>query len=83
MEQPLQILGAILILVAFVASQRGAMSPRAPVYLWLNLIGAATLGILALLDADWGFLLLEGVWAGVSASALIGLARRRPPAAAG
>ena len=41
MEQPIQILGAILILTAFVAAQRGVMSPRAAVYLWLNLIGGA------------------------------------------
>ena len=49
------------------------MSPRSIVYLSLNLVGSLVLAVLALLDADWGFLLLEGVWAVVSA---FGLAER-------
>lgn len=75
MESVIQIAGAILILVAFIAAQRGVMSPQAPVYLILNLAGASVLAVLAAMDSDWGFLLLEGVWAIVSAGALIELAR--------
>lgn len=73
MEQVIQIAGAILILVAFIAAQRERMSPRSIAYLVLNLVGSAILAVLALLDSDWGFLLLEGVWAAVSA---FGLAER-------
>jgi hypothetical protein len=36
--------------------------------------------VLAAMDSDWGFLLLEGVWAIVSAWALLELARGREPA---
>jgi hypothetical protein len=63
----LQVGGAVLILIAFIAAQRGAMSPQAVSYLVLNLVGSALLAYLALHDEDWGFLLLEGVWAVVSA----------------
>ncbi len=72
----LQIAGAILILIAFIAAQRGAMSPQATSYLVLNFIGSALLAYLAWHDEDWGFLLLETVWAIVSAWGLI--QTRRP-----
>jgi hypothetical protein len=65
----------VLILAAFIAAQRGLMSPRSLVYLWLNLVGSAILAVLAALDSNWGFLLLEGVWALASAWSLLELAR--------
>lgn len=79
MEQAIQILGAVLILTAFVAIQRGAMRPNQLVYIVLNLVGAAILAVVAALDSDWGFLLLEAVWALVSAQALLTLVRGRRP----
>ncbi len=78
MLELIQIIGAILILVPFVASQRGVMSAGSLTYLWLNLLGATTLAVLAAIGNDWGFLLLEGVWAAVSAWTLIERARGRP-----
>jgi membrane-bound ClpP family serine protease len=80
MESIVQIAGAILILIGFIAAQRGAMSPQSFVYLMLNLVGSVILAVLAAMDSDWGFLLLEGVWALVSAWALLELARGRGPA---
>lgn len=82
MEQLIQIAGAILILTAFIAAQRGAWSPQSRIYLWLNLIGSAILAVLAALDSDYGFLLLETVWAIASAYGLIELARGSAPRAA-
>lgn len=76
-EDLIQILGAILILIAFIAAQRGRMSPQSATYLTLNLIGSIVLATLAAMHSDWGFLLLEGVWAVVSAGALLELARGR------
>lgn len=66
MEQIFQIGGAVLILVAFVAAQRNAMSPHSFAYLTLNFSGSAVLTVLALYDSDWGFFLIEVVWAAVS-----------------
>jgi uncharacterized membrane protein YccC len=82
MEQALQLVGAVMILVAFIAAQRGAFSPQDTTYLVLNLVGSAVLAVLALLDEDWGFLLLEGVWAIVSAWSLVQVLRSRSAAAA-
>ena len=81
MEQILQIAGAILILVAFAANQRGTMSPQSVTYLTLNLVGSLVLAVLALLDEDLGFLLLETVWAIVSAYGLFKVLRGTPPPA--
>ena len=80
MESVIQIVGAVLILVGFIASQRGVMSPHSLSYLVLNFVGSAILAVLAAMHSDWGFLLLEGVWALVSGWALIELARGREPA---
>ena len=82
MVEVLQVVGAVLILVGFVAAQRGTLSTRSVAYLVVNLVGSAILAVVALVDEDWGFLLLEGVWAIVSAWSLIGVLRGAPPAAA-
>jgi hypothetical protein len=70
MEQLVQIVGAILILVAFAGAQAGRLDQRSLVYLILNLIGSAILAVLAAVESQLGFLLLEGVWAIVSAWSL-------------
>jgi hypothetical protein len=82
MDQILQIVGAALILVAFIAAQRNAMSPHSVAYLVLNLVGSVVLTGVALHGRDWGFLLLEVVWAVVSAWGLWQLSRGRTPTAA-
>ena len=83
MDDLIQIGGAILILIAFIAAQRGTMSPQSLAYLVLNLVGAAILAVLAAIDSDWGFLLLEGVWTVVSAWGLWQLLTGRRPIATG
>jgi hypothetical protein len=70
--QLVQILGSLLVLTAFAAAQRGALSPDSRAYLALNLVGSAVLAVLAAHERQWGFLLLEAVWALVSAWSLIG-----------
>lgn len=77
MDQIFQVGGAVLILVAFVAAQRDAMSMHSAVYLGLNFVGSLVLTGVALHGGDWGFLMLEVVWAAVSAWGLWQLARRR------
>jgi hypothetical protein len=80
MDQVVQVIDALLILVAYAASQFGALNQRSRVYLVLNLGGSALLTLLAWREEQWGFLLLEGVWALVSLWGLVQVQRGHPPA---
>jgi len=75
MSQIVQIVGAVAILVAFIAAQLGAFDVRSRPYLWLNFVGAFVLGIVAWHERQYGFLLLEIVWTIVSAWGLMTRAR--------
>jgi hypothetical protein len=70
MDQVIQVVGALLILTAFTAVQMDRMRTDSRLYLALNLVGSAILAVLALIGSQWGFVLLEGVWAIVSAWSL-------------
>jgi hypothetical protein len=84
MDQIIQIAGALLILSGFVLAQMRVWSTDAWGYLWVNLIGAAILAWVALVDAQWGFFLLEGVWTLVTAWSMVSKLRGTdaPPSAA-
>lgn len=81
MDQWLQIIGALMVLAAFVAAQLRTLDPQSYTYLLLNLVGSGILAGLALQGEQWGFLLLEGVWALVSLGSVLARASR-PRAAA-
>jgi len=82
MDQAFQIAGALLVLGAFLALQRGWLAPPSLVYIGLNLVGSVILTVVALIGSDWGFLLLQGVWAIVSAWSLARVLRGDEPTAA-
>jgi hypothetical protein len=67
MPQAIQIIGALIILGAFAASQLGELPTDSRLFLLLNLVGSVVLGIIAVVEGQVGFILLEGVWAVVSA----------------
>lgn len=67
MSTMLQLVGALAVLIAYVAVQLGRTQPSSWFALSLNLVGSALLAVLAARDRQWGFLLLEGSWALMSA----------------
>jgi hypothetical protein len=73
--QAVSLLGSMLILAAFIAGQLRRMQPSDRAYVLLNLVGSAILATVALIEQQWGFLLLEGVWALVSLWSTIQLMR--------
>jgi len=81
-DQVVQIVGALLILAAFAGTQFGKLGQSSLSYLWLNLIGSLILAVLAFYEEQWGFVLLETVWALVSAWSLTQVLRGRQPSAA-
>ncbi|NNF26907.1 MAG: hypothetical protein HKO53_03595 [Gemmatimonadetes bacterium] len=79
--QVVSILGAGLILGAYVANQQGRSGPSSPAYNVANLAGALLLAWVALVDRRAGFILLEAVWAAVTIPPLLrSLAGKRRPA---
>lgn len=74
----LQIVGAVLILIAFIGLQVKRLEPTSYPYLIFNAVGSALLALLAAIGSQWGFLLLEGSWAVVSVAGLANRARTQP-----
>jgi hypothetical protein len=72
----LQIVGAILILTAYLLAQFRSLSTDTVFYLGLNAVGGGILAGLAASSHLWGFLLLEFVWSVVAVCALAARAVR-------
>ena len=62
-----QFIGAFALLVPFALLQAGVLGRRTWSYLALNLAGPALLTVDAFVGRQWGFVLLQGVWALVAA----------------
>ena len=80
----LQLAASLLILIAFVLPQLGYASAKSLPLLAMNVVGAGILCAEALIESQWGFVVLEGVWGCVAAIGFVALlaSRRRVPATA-
>lgn len=77
-EQAVQLLGAMMVLGGFAGLQFRRMNVTDATYLFLNAAGSGLMLSVALLDREWGFILLEGVWTGVALFGLVRLWRQDP-----
>jgi hypothetical protein len=71
MLQALSLLGAFLILLPFTLTQLNRLAVRSVSYQAMNLVGSGLLEVVALVNQQYGFILLEAVWAGVSLWGLV------------
>lgn len=69
--QLFQFVGAGMVLAAFIAVRTGKLPHDGLRSLILNFLGSAILAVLAVWEKQWGFLLLEGVWAIVSLQGIL------------
>ena len=79
MLQVISVLGALAILAAYAANQFGLIGPSNLSYSAMNFVGSAVLAVIAMVEVQWGFILLEGVWAIVSLWAMIAVLRGGEP----
>ncbi|HEY7045941.1 MAG TPA: hypothetical protein VH373_01880 [Jatrophihabitantaceae bacterium] len=71
MYDVVQIVGSLLILSAFVLALLGRLSQASYAYLIVNAVGSAVLTATAVISREWGFILLESVWALVSLGSIV------------
>jgi hypothetical protein len=74
--QVVSLVGAATILLAYAANQFGRLQAASLAYAAANAAGAATLTVVAAVERQWGFLLLEAAWTAVSVTAIAGMAAR-------
>lgn len=74
--QVIQLVGAFLILIPFAAVQLRRLQGTTVSYQLLNLLGSSTLTFVAVTQRQYGFILLEGIWAIMSFVGLMQLRRR-------
>ena len=66
MVQVFSVVGALLILLAFAANQFGRLDTSNLSYQVANFVGSGILTVVAVIEVQLGFILLEGTWALVS-----------------
>lgn len=79
MLQAISVAGALLVLAAFAANQFGRTDASSLLYQVTNLVGSVILTVVAVIEVQWGFILLEGTWALLSAWGAFRILRGSPP----
>jgi hypothetical protein len=73
--QVVSILGALAILIAYAANQFGWIRPSQLSYTLANFVGAGILTVVAIVDRQIGFVLLQGGWTLVSLWGIVTILR--------
>jgi hypothetical protein len=69
--QLISLVGAAMVLLAYMGYQRGWMSREQRSYNLLNFVGSSLLAWVAIVDQRWGFIALEVIWALLSLPPLL------------
>ena len=77
--QAISVLGALAILAAYAANQFGWTDASNLPYQIANLLGSMILVVVAVIEVQWGFIILEGAWAMISAWAILAILRGGDP----
>jgi len=78
MIQAISIVGALAVLLAYTANQFGWTDASNLRYQLANLSGSSILTVVAVIEVQLGFILLEGAWALISLWGLVKILRDKP-----
>lgn len=67
--------GALLVLTAYAGLQTKRLNSDGVVFNLCNFVGSALLGVVAVADNRWGFIVLETVWCLVTLPSLLAAVR--------
>ena len=81
--QFVSILGALAILTAFAANQFGWIKPSQLPYAAANFAGASILTVVAVVDQQVGFIVMQGAWTLISAWSIVAILRHGNASARG